>query len=49
VYFCGQRHPGFAYECMEAFGGNGYVEDFPMAMLFRQSPLNSIWEGNIVT
>jgi putative acyl-CoA dehydrogenase len=27
-------------------GGNGYVEDFPLATLFRQSPLNSIWEGS---
>lgn len=31
---------------MEALGGNGYVEDFPMAKLFRQSPLNAIWEGS---
>jgi hypothetical protein len=44
-YWVTKRHPGFAYECMEAFGGNGFVEDFPMAMLYRQSPLNSIWEG----
>lgn len=27
-------------------GGNGFVEDFPMARLFRQSPLNAIWEGS---
>ena len=27
-------------------GGNGYVEDWPMASLFRQSPLNAIWEGS---
>ena len=27
-------------------GGNGYVEDFPMARLYRQSPLNAIWEGS---
>lgn len=45
-YWVTKRHPGFVYECMEAFGGNGFVEDFPMAMLFRQSPLNSIWEGS---
>lgn len=37
---------GFVYECMESLGGNGYVEDFPMAKLFRQSPLNAIWEGS---
>lgn len=27
-------------------GGNGFVEDLPMAKLFRHSPLNSIWEGS---
>lgn len=27
-------------------GGNGFVEDFPMAKLFRHSPLNAIWEGS---
>ena len=31
---------------MECLGGNGYVEDFVMARLFRQSPLNAIWEGS---
>lgn len=45
-YFTTKRLPQFTYECMEAMGGNGYVEDFPMANLFRQSPLNSIWEGS---
>lgn len=45
-YFVTKRLPGFTYECMEVMGGNGYVEDFPMARLFRQSPLNSIWEGS---
>jgi putative acyl-CoA dehydrogenase len=45
-YYVTKRSPGLAYECMEAFGGNGFVEEFPMAKLFRQSPLNSIWEGS---
>jgi len=45
-YFVTKRLPGFIYECMEVLGGNGYVEDFPIARLFRQSPLNSIWEGS---
>ena len=45
-YFTTKRAPQFVYECMEVFGGNGFVEDFPMARLFRQSPLNSIWEGS---
>lgn len=33
-------------ECMEVWGGNGYVEDGPMARLYRESPVNSIWEGS---
>ncbi|MEO9101014.1 MAG: acyl-CoA dehydrogenase family protein [Burkholderiaceae bacterium] len=33
-------------EAMEIFGGNGYVEDGPMARLFREAPVNSIWEGS---
>jgi len=45
-YYITKRSPGIAYECMEAFGGNGFVEDFPMARLYRHSPLNSIWEGS---
>ena len=35
-----------AYEAMECHGGNGYVEEGPIARLFRQSPLNAIWEGS---
>jgi putative acyl-CoA dehydrogenase len=45
-YYVTKRLPNFSYECMETFGGNGFVEDFPVARLFRQSPLNSIWEGS---
>lgn len=45
-YYVTKRQPNFTYECMEAWGGNGFVEDQPMAKLFRQSPLNSIWEGS---
>jgi putative acyl-CoA dehydrogenase len=33
-------------EAMEVFGGNGYVEDAPMGRLFREAPVNSIWEGS---
>jgi putative acyl-CoA dehydrogenase len=33
-------------EAMEVFGGNGYVEDSPMGRLFREAPVNSIWEGS---
>ena len=38
--------PGFVYECLECFGGNGYTEDLPLARYFRESPLNAIWEGS---
>ena len=34
------------YGALQALGGNGFVEDFPMARLFRHSPLNSVWEGS---
>ncbi len=34
------------YEAMECLGGVGYTEETPLPMLFRESPLNSIWEGS---
>ncbi|WP_298235144.1 isovaleryl-CoA dehydrogenase [uncultured Azohydromonas sp.] len=43
-----KRGSHFAQEAMECLGGNGYVEDDghgPMARLYREMPLNSIWEG----
>jgi putative acyl-CoA dehydrogenase len=33
-------------EAMEVLGGNGYVDDAPMARLYREAPVNSIWEGS---
>ena len=33
-------------EAMEVLGGMGYVEDTPLPMLYREAPLNSIWEGS---
>ena len=41
-----KRCPGFVFECMESHGGAGYVEEGPMPRLFRESPLNAIWEGS---
>ncbi|PIV79126.1 MAG: DNA alkylation response protein [Rhodobacteraceae bacterium CG17_big_fil_post_rev_8_21_14_2_50_63_15] len=38
--------PGLVYEAMECLGGMGYVEDTPLPMLYREAPLNSIWEGS---
>jgi putative acyl-CoA dehydrogenase len=38
--------PHFAYEAMECLGGNGYVEDGLAARLYRELPVNAIWEGS---
>jgi putative acyl-CoA dehydrogenase len=38
--------PGFVYEALECLGGNGYVEEGLAGRLFRESPLNAIWEGS---
>ena len=45
-YWICKRAPSHAVECLECFGGNGYVEESGMPRLFRESPLNSIWEGS---
>jgi putative acyl-CoA dehydrogenase len=41
-----KRAPAFAAEAMEVLGGNGYVEDFNLARIYREMPVNSIWEGS---
>src|SRR5947199_10508681 len=45
-YWICKRGPSVAAEALECLGGNGYVEDFPMARLYREAPLNWIWEGS---
>ncbi|MCO4761675.1 MAG: acyl-CoA dehydrogenase family protein [Myxococcales bacterium] len=45
-YHICKRTPSVVYEAMEAHGGNGYVDDGPMGRLYRDAPLNSIWEGS---
>jgi putative acyl-CoA dehydrogenase len=45
-YWICKRAPAHAGEALECFGGNGYVEESGMPRLFRESPLNSIWEGS---
>ena len=45
-YWLNKRVVNFVYEAMETHGGAGYVEESIMPRLFRQSPLNSIWEGS---
>ncbi|MBR0565085.1 isovaleryl-CoA dehydrogenase [Azoarcus sp. L1K30] len=44
-YWVCKRCPAVVAEAMEVLGGNGYIEEGPLARPFRQSPLNSIWEG----
>ena len=41
-----KRAPAFANEAQECLGGNGYVEESILPRLYRQAPLNSIWEGS---
>ena len=45
-YHICKRAPGHAYEALECFGGNGYVEASGMPRLYREAPLCSIWEGS---
>ncbi|MGI8630971.1 MAG: acyl-CoA dehydrogenase family protein [Solirubrobacterales bacterium] len=45
-YWTCKRAPWHAVESLECLGGNGYVEESGMPRLFRESPLNSIWEGS---
>ncbi|MEU4830836.1 isovaleryl-CoA dehydrogenase [Streptosporangium sp. NPDC023615] len=45
-YWICKRAPVHAAEALECLGGNGYVEESQMPRLFRDSPLNGIWEGS---
>ncbi|MFV0361198.1 acyl-CoA dehydrogenase family protein [Tropicimonas sp.] len=45
-YLNNKRAPAVIAEAMECLGGMGYVEDTPMPMLYREAPVNSIWEGS---
>jgi putative acyl-CoA dehydrogenase len=40
-----KRAPSFVVEALECHGGNGFIEESPMARLYREAPLNAIWEG----
>ena len=40
-----KRAPAFVAECLECHGGNGFVEEHAMPRLYREAPLNGIWEG----
>ncbi|MPZ56739.1 MAG: DNA alkylation response protein [Rhizobiales bacterium] len=45
-YWVCKTAPGFIYEAMECLGGNGYVEDSILPRLYREAPVNAIWEGS---
>jgi putative acyl-CoA dehydrogenase len=45
-YWTCKRAPQHAAEALECLGGAGYVEESDMPRLFRQSPLNGVWEGS---
>jgi putative acyl-CoA dehydrogenase len=45
-YWICKRQPGMVAEALECLGGNGYVEESGLPRLYRDAPLNGIWEGS---
>jgi putative acyl-CoA dehydrogenase len=45
-YWVCKMGPALAYEAMECLGGNGYIEEGIAARLYRELPVNAIWEGS---
>ncbi|MDG2305735.1 MAG: acyl-CoA dehydrogenase family protein [Candidatus Binatia bacterium] len=45
-YWLNKRAPGHVAEALECLGGAGYVEESMMPRLYREAPLNGIWEGS---
>jgi putative acyl-CoA dehydrogenase len=45
-YWICKRQPAVVVEALECLGGNGYVEDSGMPRLYREAPLNGVWEGS---
>jgi putative acyl-CoA dehydrogenase len=45
-YWVCKRGPGHAAEALECLGGNGYIEESALPRIYRQQPLQSIWEGS---
>lgn len=45
-YWVCKRQPAMVAEALECLGGNGYTEDSGMPRLYREAPLNGIWEGS---
>ena len=44
-YWASKRAPAFIAEALECHGGNGFIADHLMERLYREAPLNGIWEG----
>jgi putative acyl-CoA dehydrogenase len=44
-YWVCRRAPAVAAEVLEVHGGNGFIEDHCIARLYREAPLNGVWEG----
>jgi putative acyl-CoA dehydrogenase len=44
-YWVCRRSPAVLAEVLEVHGGNGFIEDHPVARLYREAPLNGVWEG----
>jgi putative acyl-CoA dehydrogenase len=44
-YFNCSRAADIANEALQCHGGNGFIEENPMARVYREAPLNSVWEG----
>lgn len=45
-YWVSKRGPSQVNEALECLGGNGFVEECILPRLYREAPLNSIWEGS---
>jgi putative acyl-CoA dehydrogenase len=45
-YWINKRAPGHVAECLECLGGAGYIEESMLPRLYREAPLNGIWEGS---
>jgi len=45
-YWICKRTPPLVAEALECLGGNGYVEESMLPRLYREAPVNSVWEGS---
>ncbi|GAA4822748.1 acyl-CoA dehydrogenase family protein [Tomitella cavernea] len=45
-YWVCKRGPHHAYEALECLGGNGFIENFPLARRYREQPVMAVWEGS---